>query len=961
MEAGYSNRLFWKINSPTKLYIALFFSFPLALISQPELDTNRLQQLNLLIEKHEAGPLDSLIFFYRQKIDLLKSADEMAEWVDTYLDLSLTNPETTLSYLDTMNASFWRSPRDAEEKTALLWCFMYHGYYLKEAGDIIGSARAYEKALDAYSEISAEDFDIIEWVYKPLGNHYTRLGENEKAINLFTKAIGLAREKYSSNTLAGLFNNLGLAYWNQARYTLAIEQYQKGLSLSELTARNKALLLSNLAGSYFDSGEIEKAWEIAARADQLLNALRKQNDNDQQLMAWLSGNTKIRGLIQVAQKKYTAAANSFKEARETGLQASGGTPNRQIGKIYIELGNLRQLEGRLDEALIYYNQALMAVLPNYKPALTTDNPSSDDLYEENTLFEALEGKANTLFSKYQADPQIKWLKSSLECHQLASRAESLLRQTYQYQSSKLRLQGFSRQRSEQAIEVAHLLFLKTQDPAFVSSAFQFAEQNKATILLEAVKRNVSLQKVAQGDSLFSAERQWRRLQADIARQIIEAKLSDRPESALKELNEQQSEIKAKLVEIRQRMELKYPELAQARRQSGPLSLKQVQEELQYYNSELIEFFEGKKAVYRFRISPDEPPQLIKIAHTEEAKRLLNTFTGYFSSSKKIANAPIDYLASANEAFELLLGNDFTAKTNKDLIIIPDGQLNFIPFEALLSEPATDVNLATAPYFLRERNLYYAFSAGLWQAQQLRSSPDHRSLLLMAPAFLKGERGFLPLDYSTADLRKLSSTFKHSQLLQEDKAKLGSFIHLAPNFQIIHLSTHASTNDLNTPPNIAFIDSTLYLPQIYSLNIPAELVVLSACETGVGELRSGEGIMSLARSFFYAGAGAMVSSLWKVNDQATSTLFLDFYGQIIEKVSTAGALRNAKLNYLNNPNIIDARKSPYYWAGLVFIGKDKVLEIETKNGISAWWGAVLGILVFFAMGYFLRNAGFGKNK
>jgi len=920
------------------LTVPVFLSFPFLLFSQPQLDTGLLQKTDARIEQYlQTGPLDSLIHYSLQKIKLLEKADDLASWVNAYLDLALINPEVTLSYLDTMSVQMWRSPRDSTEKDALLWCFMYQGYYLKETGDVLASAQAYEKALDLYSGFRPADFDIIEWVYKPLGNHYTRLGDNEKAIHLFTQAIEIAQENYPSGALAGLYNNLGLAYWNQARYTEAIEQYQKGLSLADLSLRNRALLLSNLAGSYFDQGDLEKALITALEAESLLFSIRQKADDDPQLLGWISGNKKMLGRIYLNDGNYKKADKAFREALQAGIKASRGGKNRQTGKIYIELGELRQAEGQLDEALASYNEALASVLPDFQPKTQTDNPDAAKLYEENTLFEALEAKGGVLLDKFNADQNIKWLEASLECHQLASRVERLLRQTYQYQSSKLRLQGYSRRRSEQAIEVAYRLYTHTQDVQYISRAFEFAEQNKATILLEAVKKNVARQKIGREDSLFTAEQQLLNLQANFTRRIIEATQDKSSSSDIEQLEERKREITAQLLAVREQIERKYPAFGELKKRIDPVSIEELQEYLRNAQSLVVEYFEGREALYVFLIGGEGPPQMEKIPLTENTKTTLFSLRRYFTSSKEIANEPEAFLLNAYEAYEILLGqlSPHSEMESDKLLIIPDGQINFIPFETLITERSDDINLANAPYLIKRQTVYYAFSATLWQTRQTRQPASSGSLLAMAPVFSEGERGFLPLEHSRAGARSLASKVKNGKLLLGKKASLGNFKKRAPEYRVLHLSTHAYSNDQGAPPAIAFIDSNLYLPELYALSIPAGLVVLSACETGLGEMEPGEGIMSLARGFSYAGAAGLVSSLWNVNDKTTSDLFLSFYDQLLEDKSIAQSLRAAKIAYLEDPSVSFAKKSPYYWAGFVFIGQDREVALESGKNISIW--------------------------
>ena len=115
------------------------------------------------------------------------------------------------------------------------------------------------------------------------------------------------------------------------------------------------------------------------------------------------------------------------------------------------------------------------------------------------------------------------------------------------------------------------------------------------------------------------------------------------------------------------------------------------------------------------------------------------------------------------------------------------------------------------------------------------------------------------------------------------------------------------------------DGYLRLHDIYNLNLPADLVVLSACQTGVGKQIKGEGLIALTRGFMYAGAARVVASLWKVDDRATAELMAEFYKQMFtDGQRPAAALRAAQRKLSQQPRW----RSPYYWAGFVLQGEWK---------------------------------------
>ena len=162
-----------------------------------------------------------------------------------------------------------------------------------------------------------------------------------------------------------------------------------------------------------------------------------------------------------------------------------------------------------------------------------------------------------------------------------------------------------------------------------------------------------------------------------------------------------------------------------------------------------------------------------------------------------------------------------------------------------------------------------------------------------------------------------------------------------------MSTHASSGDNETPASIKFYDQEILYSELYNLNINPDLVVLSACETGIGKLYKSEGAMSIARGFQFAGAQNLLFSLWKVNDYTTSIFMEKFYENIKKGSSYFDANYQAKLDFLADKTVSNAKKSPYYWSSFVYYG---ALETETKSPNYIFYGIglliLIGLFLFF---------------
>ncbi|MFM9826956.1 CHAT domain-containing protein, partial [Flavobacterium sp.] len=184
------------------------------------------------------------------------------------------------------------------------------------------------------------------------------------------------------------------------------------------------------------------------------------------------------------------------------------------------------------------------------------------------------------------------------------------------------------------------------------------------------------------------------------------------------------------------------------------------------------------------------------------------------------------------------------------------------------------------------------------------------------------------------------------------ATIDNFKMNAADYSILHLSTHATAGDTETPARIQFFDREILYSELYNLKINPDLVVLSACETGIGKLYKSEGAMSIARGFQFAGAQNILFSLWKVNDFTTATFMNYFYTNIKKGESYFEANANAKLNFLKDTKISNTKKSPYYWSAFVYNGGIERLEQTTNYSIY-----IFGLLTL--IGLFLGFKAFRK--
>ncbi len=911
-----------------------FYTIYLALLLfQNNLPAQPREEFKKLTEKIdrflEAEQQDSFLYYSYKKADLAQRSDSLRIWAWTRCKMRRIyrkEPALAIQCLQESIALYekGRSARTQEEWEPVLELYLRLSMALLDAGNIFKAGQSYEKTRAIAEQHRTPDFDLVEYIYKPMGNCYTRLGENEKSIAIFQKALPVVQAAQKPDVLAGLYLNIGVAYWNQNDYAAAAANYQQGLQIAGISADKRALLRNGLACNQLDEGQVTQALQNATEALRLLGPLGKAAQGEHSNALLLAAQANIRlGKYGAAQRLLTAALS---EGRSAGILP------RDLGKMELTQATLYRLQHKPMAALEACNRALSVVLPAFQPHTVVENPSAASFYEENTIIEALEKKAAAAVDYYAKDPDLKWLQLALECHDLAYVAETRLRNVFQYRSSKLGLQNAARNREQAAMDVTRLLYEKTNDPAYITKAFTIAERSKSALLREALQQNLAQRQSAIDDVRFVQLNGLKHNIADLEKSLL---LTPQDEQ-VRQWQQQRDELLAELHALEKQLQndpivgLKTPQ-----QESGLADFKTFPA-----NETVLEYFVSETTMDVLVLTAGQAPVWKRFAYDAQLKQLHQQFTAYFASAAAILKDPDGYLHTAYALWQIIV--PAAAQSAECLTIVPDGFLNFIPFEALVTAtPGT--SLRNAAYLVRRQQVRYAWSLASLQTQNALHSRASNALLGIAPLFANGERGLTTLDagarewagFSTRQL--LGDQATHQQLLSE-----------VAQYRVLHFSTHAFAND---PPRIELYDQALLLPDLYAMPLDADLVVLSACETGLGAEQKGEGVMSLARAFGQSGASCIISSLWRVNDQSTARLFAAFYQFLADGETTDGALQHTKLAYLNDPAIGAQQQTPYFWAGFVAVGADRTIHLDAgfwQLKIVGWLlggGLLLGWLLW----------------
>ncbi|MBC8486343.1 MAG: CHAT domain-containing protein [Bacteroidetes bacterium] len=312
--------------------------------------------------------------------------------------------------------------------------------------------------------------------------------------------------------------------------------------------------------------------------------------------------------------------------------------------------------------------------------------------------------------------------------------------------------------------------------------------------------------------------------------------------------------------------------------------------------------------------------------------------------------------------------------DKQLIIIPDNVLLLIPYEVLLTEKVsnTEPDYARLPYLLKSNNISYSYSANLLFGNYLKNEGNKKNMVAFAPTYghiqnlatdqliaLEPYRDFLvPIPGALEEVNQVVNIFGGKSFTGFDASKY-YFVKNARDAGIIFLAMHALMD--NSEPmfsTLAFTADTvkndnglMYAYELYNSDIHARLAVLSACNTGMGALKQGEGLMSMARAFICAGVPSLVVNQWRVNDVVAKELMPTFMKNIKNGDQLDEALRKARLNYLANAPARLAH--PHYWAGYVMLGDSSAI-IKPNIRIYIILGVSVIVIILVSLLFYFRK-------
>ncbi|WP_026718610.1 CHAT domain-containing protein [Flavobacterium antarcticum] len=846
-----------------------------------------------------------IILLFLLGLNLLSAQEKTVDKIYESLDRFIENPTPeSIKKLESDAIQFTKKTnKSKDELLALVILNCNKAYYENKFGATLKAISTYENAWKSYQENKLENYDIGEYCLKPLGNLYTIVGDYESAENTIKQYYYLAILEKNQAQKIGAILNLSNVYQSSGKTDLAILLLEKTIKDEELAPLEKGKALNNLGTNYMllnDFGKAKQKLELS------LKYLQKEKNQEEVL----SNTYRNLAFIENKNKNFTEANSNLSKA-ETLLFSSRQNP-RKIAKFFYDKALIQLEQGNAIASRTSIKQVFKTLLPNYvKEGKVV--PSKKSVYADTVLMEAIDLQAEIYAQQNK-------FQNALECYTLSFYIEDLLQTLLFYENSKIISQVRSRNRSEKCIQIYYVLYQKTKNSKHLERAFQYAENNKASVLKAMII----------SENVISIEKR------KLFEQIQELNTSI--------LKEQQKFEKADIEKINQAINkqnelmLSVKSLKENKQISNEdIPLEKLFKQLEHDKTILISYFYGSDKLYSFLLE-NHAIKLTILENDAKSQTLTSEFLEFFSDANKITTDVNRYNTTANKFYNYL---NLPKKSNtENLIILPDGILNFVPFEALITKSKPTSNFAEMSYFLHDYKIAYNNSAYFY----LTKKPFHfkeETILGVFPIF---ENTNLELAYSKKELEEIKANFK-GLYLEKDKATFNSFKHHAAEYSILHLSTHASSGDIYTPASLKFYDEEILYSELYNLNIHPDLVVLSACETGMGKWYKSEGAMSISRGFQLAGAKNLLFSLWKVNDYTTSVFMEKFYKNLKKSGNYREANHQAKLDFLNDEAISNSKKSPYYWSAMVYYG---TMESKSDSNYLVYILVFLGAIALILL-------------
>ncbi len=775
-----------------------------------------------------------------------------------------------------------------------------------------------------------------------IGRVYDDLGEKQKALALYNQSLPLTRATGDKKGEARTLNNIGRVYDTLGEKQKALEFYNQSLPLIRATGNKagEATTLNNIGVVYNALGEKQKALSLF---NQSLPLTRATGDKAQEAVT-LNNIGGVYDDLGEKQKALEFYNQSLPLTRATGNKAGEATILNNIGAVYNALGEKQK-------ALSLFNQSLPLT------RATGDKASEAGTLYNLAYLERNQGNLNSALTQIEAAINIiEDLRTKIDNKQLRTSYFATVQGYYQFY-----------------IDLLMQLHKTNPDKGYDAQALQTSERARARSLLELLTEAHADIRQGADPKLLEQERTLQQQLDATEQRRIQLLSTQYTNKQLAEIKQQQDSLNTQLEQVQEQIRRTSPRYASLK-YPQPLTLSEIQQQVLDDDTLLLEYSLGEERSYLWAVTKTSLTsyELPKRADIEALAQSFYEQTGKQKAPEQRGLGAIpreDSLEVTTKLSQILLSPVAGQLAGKHLLIVSDGALQYLPFAALPTPDSLGKDKNPVPLIVNHEivNLPSASTVAIIrQDTNGRNLAPKRVAVIADPVFsanderLKtstGANSRSPLQPTNSDdldslaltrsARQAGVTF---QRLPFTRIEGDRILSLVPNthsrsafdfaanratvtspelsqYQIVHFATHGILNSQSPELSgvvLSLVDEKgtpqngfLRLNDIFNLNLPGELVVLSACETGLGKEIKGEGLVGLTRGFMYAGAPRVVVSLWSVDDRGTSELITRFYNKMLQQgLNPVAALRAAQVEMWKSEDW----KASYYWAAFVVQGE-----------------------------------------
>ena len=758
-----------------------------------------------------------------------------------------------------------------------------------------------------------------------IGSAYSGLASYQKALDAYLAALEISRAYDHRWNMAINLNNIGWVYAMLGDRRRALNSYQESLELTRVVKdkRRMAVTLNNIANIHADLGRYEKAVELHTEA---LRLRRETSDPDGEA-------TSLTNLGDAYAK--LGETEKASEHFESALAILRVVVNRhKLVRTLRNLGALRRRNGDYDRAVKYLDEAL----------------------EISREIRDVNGEASVLAERTRVEYDRGDLASARMLAEQSLTAFEALRLRVMSPNLRASLVASVREAHELNIDILERLHAKHPEKGYDAEALGVAERGRARSLLELLGESASEIRTEVDAALIAREHDLQVRIADKAdrqlRLLNAAHTSKDAALARRELDA----LATDLEHVQSRIRETSPKYA-ALMQPPPLELKDIQQRVLDRDTVLLEYQLGAERSFLWAVTPSsiasfELPsrKVIESAamRVYEALTARNHRPAGESAeawTARVLKSDEAYFIAAAKASRMLLGPVRNLIANKRLLVVGEGALQCIPFAAL-PEPGGSAPLmvaheiVTAPSasviaVLRQETVTRkpADKTLFVVADPVFSADDERvggQKVLLSSTIQRGSTDYLRLRFSRREAEQISSLTPAAatRIALDFEASRDTVMRAdISRYRILHFATHSVLDSEHPDLSgvvLSLVDRSgrgqngfLRLYDIYNLRLRADLVVLSACRTALGEDIKGEGLIGLTRGFFYAGAPRVLATLWEVDDRTSGRMMRRFYeGMLLSGQRPAHALRAAQIAMWQTKGW----QAPYYWAAFTLQGE-----------------------------------------